>query len=153
VLPFRSVLCPLDFSEPSYKALQSAVEMALHFQAELVLVHVIAPAIPAIPADPTYAFAGREGYEKAEKINAEEQLSLAAQRIPADLKFRKVVGNGDAADEIVRLATTEKADLIVIATHGLTGWRHLIFGSVAEKVIRTADRPVLVIPAHDSASQ
>jgi nucleotide-binding universal stress UspA family protein len=56
----------------------------------------------------------------------------------------------NAADEIVRTATTEKADLIEISTHGLTGWRHLVFGSIAEKVIRLADRPALVIPAHDS---
>ena len=151
--PFHTVLCPLDFSESSFKALDAAIEVAAQFQAELVLVHVIPPAVPGVPVDPTYAFAGPVGYERAVKVNAEEQLTLAAQRIPSGPKFRKVVGNGDAADEIVRLAFTESADLVVIATHGLTGWRHLVFGSVAEKVIRLADRPVLVIPAHDSDSQ
>jgi len=50
----------------------------------------------------------------------------------------------------VRIASKEKVDLIVIATHGVTGWRHLVFGSVAEKVIRLAAEPVLAIPAHDS---
>jgi len=115
-----------------------------------VLVHVVPAAVPGIPADPTYAFTGPEEYEKALRVNAEEQLTLAAQRIPSELKSRKMLGNGDAADEIARIATTENADLIVISTHGLTGWRHLVFGSVAEKVIRLADRPVLVIPAHDS---
>lgn len=149
MLPFHTVLCLLDFSEPSYKALQGAVEVASHFQAELVLVHVIPAAVPGIPADPTFAFTEPEEYEKALRVNAEEQLTLATQRIPSELKSRNVVGNGDAADEIVRLAATEKADLIVIATHGLTGWRHLVFGSVAEKIIRLADRPVLVIPAHN----
>ena len=148
VLPFHTILCPLDFSEPSQKALQNAIEMAGQFRGELVLVHVIAPAAPGIPADPTYAFAGPEGYEKAIRVNAEEQLTLAATRIPKELKSRTVIGNGDAADEIVRLATAETADLIVIATHGLTGWRHLVFGSVAEKIIRLAERPVLVIPAN-----
>jgi len=47
----------------------------------------------------------------------------------------------------VRVASEENADLIVIATHGVTGWRHAMFGSVAEKVVRTARRPVLTIPA------
>lgn len=58
--------------------------------------------------------------------------------------------SGDADNEIVRLATKESADLIVIATHGVTGWRHLVFSSVAEKVIRLSERPFLVIPIHDS---
>ena len=149
MLPFRTILCPLDFSESSYKALDAASEVAAQFQAELVLVNVIPAAIPGIPADPTYAFTGPEEYEKAARVSAEEQLTLVAQRIPSELKSRKVVGNGDAADEIARIANDEKADVIVIATHGLTGWRHLVFGSVAEKVIRSADRPVIVIPAHE----
>jgi nucleotide-binding universal stress UspA family protein len=149
MLPIHTVLCPLDFSEPSYKALQVAIEMAAHFQAELVLVHVV-PAAPGIPADPGYAFAGAEEYEKAAKEGAQKELAIAAQNVPAERKSRTAIGTGHAADEIVRLAKTEAADLIVIATHGLTGWRHLVFGSVAEKIIRLSDRPVLVIPAHDS---
>ena len=58
MLPFRRILCPLDFSEPSQKALQAAVEMAGQFRSELVLVHVVPPAAAGIPADPTFAFAG-----------------------------------------------------------------------------------------------
>ena len=63
-----------------------------------------------------------------------------------------MIGAGDAASEIVRIASEQSADLIVIATHGLTGWRHLVFGSVAEKVIRLSDRPVLVAPVHEPKS-
>jgi universal stress protein A len=150
MLPIRTILCPLDFSEPSYKALHVAIETASHFQAELLLAHFVAPAHSGVPADPMIAFAGEETYEQAAKSAAEEQLAMVNKRIPSDLSARSVVGIGDAADEIVRIATTETADLIVIATHGLTGWRHLVFGSVAEKVIRLADRPVLVIPAHET---
>ena len=150
MLPFHKIICPLDFSDPSYEALHSAAEMALHFQAEVVIVHVIPPAPPGIPADPRYAFAVLEDYEKALRGKAEEQFTVVVQSLPESIKFRNVIATGDAADEIVRLAKDESADLIVIATHGLTGWRHLIFGSVAEKVIRHADRPVLVIPVHES---
>src|SRR5579871_6105338 len=148
MLPIRTILCPLDFSEPSYKALQVAIEMAPHFTAELVLVHIV-PLVSGIPADPAYAFAGTEEYEQALNEDAEKQLAIAVQRVPFQLRSRTVIGSGDAADEIVRLADTEAADVIVITTHGLTGWRHLVFGSVAEKVIRLSDRPVLLIPVHE----
>ena len=53
MLPFRTILCPLDFSESSYKALHNAAEVALHFQAELIIVHVVSP-VPPMPADPAY---------------------------------------------------------------------------------------------------
>ena len=80
MLPFHTVLCPLDFSEPSYKALHNAVEVASHFKAELLLLHVVTPA-PGIPADPAYAFAGPEQFEEAVKKRGEEQLVIAAQNI------------------------------------------------------------------------
>ena len=67
-------------------------------------------------------------------------------RIPRGLPARAAIAHGDAATEIVHIADTEAAEVIVISTHGLTGWRHLVFGSVAEKVVRLARRPVLVIP-------
>ena len=153
ILSIHTVLCPLDFSEPSYKALQVAIEMATHFKAEVVLVHIVAPAAPPIPVGNVYAFAGTEEYEKAAKEGADKGLATAIQRIPTWLNSRTAIATGDAADEIVRLANTEAADLIVIAIHGLTGWRHLVFGSVAEKVTRLSDRPVLVIPAHDSEAK
>lgn len=107
--------------------------------------------IQNIKQSPSRLDAARKGFEMKE--SAEKQLAIAAQNVPAELKSRTAIGTGDAADEIVRIAKTEAADLIVIATHGLTGWRHLVFGSVAEKVIRLADRPVLVIPAHDSEAE
>ena len=118
MLPIRTVVCPLDFSEPSRKALDAAVELATQFDAELVLVHVVPPAVRAIPVDPSFAFTETEEYENTVRVNAEEELTLAAQRIPPELKSRKVIGTGDAADEIARIAETESADLIVISTHG-----------------------------------
>lgn len=138
MLPFHTVLCPMDFSESSYKTLLNAAEVASHFQAELVIVHVV-PAASRIPADPAYMFEGPEGYQREQEVDAEERLAIAVRQLPSELKSRTALGSGDAAAEIVRLATAEAADLIVIATHGLTGWRHLVFGSVAEKVIRLAD--------------
>jgi universal stress protein A len=149
MLPLRTVLCPLDFSDASYKALRTAADVASHFQAKLIIAHVI-PAASGIPSEPMYVFEGPQGYQQEQETAAEERLAVAAkQQLPSELESHTAIGRGDAANEIARLATAEGADLIVIATHGLTGWRHLVFGSVAEKVIHETDRPVLVIPARD----
>jgi nucleotide-binding universal stress UspA family protein len=67
------------------------------------------------------------------------------ERISDEVKVSTMVKLGSAADQIVSTAATEKFDLIVIATHGLTGWRRFVFGSVAEKVVRLAECPVLTI--------
>jgi nucleotide-binding universal stress UspA family protein len=147
VLPLQKLLCPTDFSEASYEALNTAIELASHFHAELCLAHVVPP-VPATVADPTFLAHGAEGYANELHADAEKRLAAVIEhRIPPELKARSVISLGDAAPEIVELADTEGVDLIVISTHGLTGWRHLVFGSVAEKVVQLARRPVLVIPA------
>ena len=70
---------------------------------------------------------------------------MVAAKHAQGVTVRALVGRGDAAAEINRMATAEKADLIVLATHGWTGWRHLVFGSVAEKVLREAPCAVLSV--------
>jgi nucleotide-binding universal stress UspA family protein len=116
MFPVKTVLCPTDFSEPSQEALKIARELASQVGAGLLLVHVV-PVLPALPNDPNYVL----------KVPEYERL------LHQD------------ADEIVRIAEIEKADLIVIATHGTTGWRRFMFGSVADKVVRLAKCPVLTI--------
>jgi universal stress protein A len=146
MLPLKKLVCPTDFSEASQKALAEALELAREFTAELVLVHVI-PVLPPAPSDPNISFAVPE-YERALHVDAERRLKeIAAQLAGKGVPVRTAVGHGDAGTEIVRIANDEAADLIVIATHGVTGWRHAIFGSVAEKVVRLAHRPVLTVPA------
>src|SRR5262249_143410 len=134
--------------EPSYKALQVAIETASHFHADLLLVHIVAPANLGPPSVPIFALAGQEEYERLVTETMEQLKAVVRQRIPNALKARTTIATGDAADEIVRLAKSEMVELIVIATHGLTGWRHLIFGSVADKVVRLSERPVVVVPVH-----
>lgn len=154
MLPFKKILCPTDFSQPSYDALKVAAELALHFSAELYLVHVLAP-IPVITATTTPMSAGAPGtsldvvlYEKELMDFAEKKLAeIIDQKLSKELKVQSFLADGKAADEIVRIADKEKIDLIVISTHGETGFRHLIFGSVAEKVVRHAQCPVLTIRA------
>jgi len=154
MLPITRILCPTDFSDPAGLALTKAAELACHFEAELCVVHIV----PQVPR-PTWALQFAEDkeyyevelakYEKDLYGSSERQLgAILTQFASPGLRARAIVTLGtNAADEIIRIADEEKVDLIVIATHGFTGWRHLVFGSVTEKVVRLADCPVLTIRA------
>jgi nucleotide-binding universal stress UspA family protein len=145
MLPLRRIVCPTDFSPAAQEAVAAAMQLGLHFQAELVVVHVL-PVLPAVPSDPNFTFEVPE-YEHALHADAERRLgALAAEIRGQGITVRTAIGHGDAGTEIVRIAADEASDLIVIATHGTTGWRHAMFGSVAEKVVRLARRPVLTVP-------
>ena len=145
MLPITKILWPTDFSEPSYEALKVADEMALHFSAELIITHVVTP-IPVIPIHDDPSSFNLPLYEKEMETSAEKSLDrISRERISQAVNRQFKVIYGDPATQIVRLATDETVDLIVIATHGLTGWRKFMFGSVTEKVIRMSPHPVLSI--------
>lgn len=153
MLPFKKILCPTDFSEPSYEALKAANELALHFSAELYLVYVVAP-IPRLSlAEAPEVYGGPYDFNiplHLEKLEEEANTRLhqvADECLSKELRVHHIVVHGRAADEIVRVAEKEKVDLIVIATHGETGWQHFFSGSVTEKVVRIATHPVLTIRA------
>jgi nucleotide-binding universal stress UspA family protein len=144
MLPIKLVLAPTDFSEVSVETVARARELAEHFGAELLVLHVIPP-IPTLPSDPHYNFEV-PAYQEALRENARRQIQEAApDPVASGLKSQTLVSYGDPAKEIVRIAEEQSVDMIVIATHGLTGWQHLVFGSVAEKVVRTAKCPVLTV--------
>jgi len=153
MLPFKRILCPTDFSEPAFTALKRAEELARHFAAELIVAHVI-PSLtgPHTYADPPLA-------TSFDVSLFQQELAIKAEQMLKDLVShhkvgtRDVVTTGEAAPEILRIAHQEHVDLIVIASHGLTGWRRLVFGSVAGKVVRQATCPVLTIVAPTEAEK
>jgi universal stress protein A len=151
MLPIRKIVAATDFSIAGFPAVAAAGELAEHFGAELVLVHVLAPPPipPMVPPERVATLPSVteiDKYERdAERQSRDDLGRLVSERLPVGLTCRAVVMVGAAADAIVDLAEREVADLVVIATHGRTGWRRLAFGSVAEKVVRTATRPVLVV--------
>ena len=147
MIPVKKICCPTDFSEPSYEALKIACEIALHFSADLILAHVVT-SIPVIPIHDDPTSFNLPLYEKEMETNAAIALDrIRQERIPAGVQSRAMVIQGDPAKQIVQLAEEEQVDMIVIATHGFTGWRKFMFGSVTEKVIRYADCAVLSIRA------
>ena len=145
MLQVNRILCPVDFSTPCYEALAQARELASHFSAQMILLHVVSP-IPVIP-NSTFPSAAHvpdllnEMEDSARQSLAEVEKEMAEKGIES----RCLVLHGSPADQIVSAASTEKADLVVIATHGMTGWKRVLFGSVAEKVVRHCKCPVLTI--------
>ncbi len=142
------LVCPTDFSTPSYEALAWAVDLAREARASLVLVHVT-PVVPAIPhatmLEP--GLANAPSYQEAVNKGAMAQLKEVLQeRTTPDVPVFPVIRTGSPADEIVAVAREEGADAIVIATHGRTGWARMVHGSVAERTLRRAQVPVLVVP-------
>jgi len=148
MLRFKKILCPTDFSDPSHEGLKLANEIASGVPAEIFLVHVLEP-IPPAPVPEFHAAAAFDvgGYDKELEVAAKKHLlELVDKHISKETKTHTIVARGNASAEIVRVAEEEKLDLIVISTHGRTGWRRLVFGSVAEKVVRLAPIPVLTVP-------
>jgi universal stress protein A len=142
-LAIKKILAPTDFSPASEKALQYAIRFAQQFGAQLILLHVIEPAIFATPA--------RESTEpeffETEIASANKSLcnlleSVRAVGVP---EARSTIRAGAATNQIVEAARDLDIDLIVIATHGFTSWKHFTIGSTAEHVARAAPCPVFVV--------
>jgi nucleotide-binding universal stress UspA family protein len=148
MLPFKKILCPTDFSEPSYEAIKAAGELASHFGSELCIVHVIAP-VPMIPMAAEPSAFDVALYEQELEVSSKRSLEEVFKKLDSkELKARLIAVRGNAPDEIIRIAEEENVDLIVIATRGRTGLDRLIFGSVPEKVVRLSKCPVLTVTSH-----
>ena len=143
MLPLKGLLVSTDFSEASYGAFGPAWELAEHFHARITLVHVIAP-VPLFAYDIPALDPGI--FTENLRELAEKRLNeLIPEQFPADLDIEARVIFWDPARSIVQAAREAEADMVVISTHGQTGLKHTLFGSVTERVVRLADCPVLVI--------
>ena len=146
---FRRILVTTDFSESGDHAIAHAFRMAADHGAEVVLCHVIETVIAPNPLYAHYYPADLFNAEIRERAEADARGALE-ERIPKDppfarVPYRMIVAHGSPAEEIINVASTHNADLVVIATHGRTGLKHLFMGSVAERVIRHGHCPVLVV--------
>jgi nucleotide-binding universal stress UspA family protein len=145
MLRIRRILHATDFSRASNRALETAVDLAKQNRAELLLVHVVVPNI-AYPvdsyADPTlYVELDRSTQQQAR--SSLEKLVNKIQR--SKVKVTGLLLRGTAHEQIVRTAKSRRADIVVIGTHGLTGLKKLLMGSVAGRVVSEAKCPVLTV--------
>jgi nucleotide-binding universal stress UspA family protein len=146
MLPIRKILCPIDFSDPSFEVLETACEIARHFSSELIALHVIAP-IPTLATghiSPS-AMDAQKLLQKLEESSKKLLEENVAQRVPKGISVRCLVISGHPAEQIVDTAEHENADLIMIATRGQTGLKRRVSGSVTDKVVRLSECPVLII--------
>lgn len=138
-----SILVPVDFSTPSLKALDYAVQLAAVFQAKLTVLHILE--VLPMPEFATYPVA----LDSARLEKSKEKLMAVARKHGCDQEVLQSVKvrSGVPFREITRAADSLKADMIVISTHGYTGFKHVLLGSTAERVVRYARCPVVVLPA------
>jgi len=147
MLPIKNILCPTDFSDPSYDALKVADELAAHFGATLHIINVV-PLVPIVeaPIGVESASFNVASYQQELEGQAQKSLkNLAEQKISRGVTAVTEVLIGNASGEVMRYASEKTIDMIVIATHGLSGWRRFISGSTTEQIVRQASCPVLTI--------
>jgi nucleotide-binding universal stress UspA family protein len=146
-MTIHKILVPTDFSAHSKEAQAWAAELARRYEASLTLVHVYQPISYALP----------EGYVlPSANLLAELEVSLghalddskAALEASSGLRVDTALMQGVPFAEIIRFAREGSYDLIVLSTHGRSGLRHVLLGSVAEKVVRKAPCPVLTVRPH-----
>lgn len=145
-LKLATILVPLDFSKESEKALRYAVSFAEQFGARLILLNVVEPlpfadlgALPLVMESDAVLSACRTKLDSV----------VLRHNIAESLIEKRLVRPGQAYREIAEAARTLKADLIIISTHGYTGFHHALLGSTAERVVRHAPCPVLVVRNHE----
>lgn len=133
----KTIVFPTDFSTASDAALEHAAVLAASTGAALLTVHV---------EEPPLAYGGGELYYGIPEPDSARILNMLEDVKPKDpsVPFTHRLTMGDPAGEIVRIAEDEKAEMIVLGTHGRTGMTRLLMGSVAEAVVRRAPCPVLV---------
>jgi len=143
------ILLPIDFSPSSQAALEMAADLAKHFHAELHLVNVI-PFFPTatLPDSIPEGEYIREARAFAEQHLAKCHSVLLAGEVKSTSSVE--VGN-DIAGSIMEVVDREHIDMVVISTHGISGWHPLVFGSIAEKVVKLVQCPLLLL--HSAKSE
>ena len=139
----KRILCPIDFSETSEHALRYAIDLASRLGADVRLLHAYQLPTYALPDG---ALLARPDFVNELTTELHKQLDELIHRYSGHgVSLEGKIVEGLAFSEVNRVAKDEKADLIVMGTHGRTGMKHLLLGSVAERVVRTAEIPVLTV--------
>ncbi len=139
---FQRIFVPTDFSACADEALAVAIELAKKFESHLTLVHACEP--------PTYAYMGMVS-TPLDLVTPVQDAAREALREAAEVLKAKYPNSdalllfGNAAVELLAAIDKNKADLVVMGTHGRTGLTHVLLGSIAERIVRTSPVPVLTV--------
>ena len=137
--PYRKILCPVDFDENSIAALETAAQLARHYDATVYVLHTVLLVI-APTSMPVYV-----DLYKAQEDTARSNLLELAHKHLAGIKYEIMVNMGEPAASILKAERGIGADLLVMSTHGRRGMSRFFLGSVAELVLREARCPVLTV--------
>jgi nucleotide-binding universal stress UspA family protein len=146
--PITRILCPVDFSEASEHAIEHAIAVASWYQASITALHVYNPIFMPVPGLPP---PGSRASESELKRMHVETTRCFEGAIASGVDVDVIVDVGPPSARILDRSETAHSDLIVMGTHGASGFEHLLLGSVTEKVLRKARRPVLTVPPHAQA--
>jgi len=145
MIEIQRILCPIDFSDYSRHALDHAVALARWYESTITVLHVFSTV-------PVAAYAGMQGFEpialtRADRDQLLEELKRFVETESAPgVSMDATICEGDTTIEILNQATAMKAELLVMGTHGRSGFERFLLGSVTEKVLRKASCPVLTVP-------
>jgi universal stress protein A len=153
---WNKILYPTDFSKAAEVVFDTAQRLARDGDSLLLIVHVVEPVVAATPGTvaPPVTIGGTDLSETQQKAieEAREELQKVVPTDPA-IRFEHRVIEGLASDGILELAEQEQVDVIIMGTHGRTGLKRLLMGSVAEKVVRHAHCPVLTLQDSTPSSE
>jgi len=145
MIEIRRLVCAIDFSEYSRHALHHAVEVARWYRASLTVLHVVSQ----------LGTADSRGVPLTdiERQQLQAEMRCFAGEIPPEVTVSFVLREGsDIRNEILSLARSLMSELLVIGSHGRSGFERLLLGSVTEKIVRQSSCPVMVVPAHTATA-
>jgi len=146
----KKILLPIDFSPSSEAALEAATDLAEQFHAGIHLVHII----PEIPDFNGSDFFPETAVLQERRETIEEELDARKEQLTlkgVDASFSIETGN-DIVGSLMRVIKREQTDLVVISTHGMSGWHPLVFGSIAEQVIKQVNCTLLLLQSNQHVS-
>jgi nucleotide-binding universal stress UspA family protein len=148
-MSYRNILCPIDFSEVTGHTVEQATVMARSRPSSICALHVYRPMVVSVPG-----FASPDERPPAGELSrVQKQTAAYFERASADgIRVDVTIDVGEPADRILARASKWPADLIVMGTHGASGFEHLLLGSATERVLRRASCPVMTVPPHARAT-
>jgi nucleotide-binding universal stress UspA family protein len=142
--PYRRIMHATDFSSNTMPALRQAVALARRWRARVILLHVMTPPSPFVwEGIPPSSY--DELLAHARRATKRQLASLLSRVRRKGVQASAVLAEGLPAEEVLRTARRQRADLLVLGTHGRTGLRRALMGSVAERIVRQARCPVLTV--------